>query len=89
MGLIQHIRLANSVVSILVPVYKVPEKYLIKCIESCISPTLPDIEMIIEDDGSHCVAMRKAEATLTVLHARNNQKKTTGQEISPLGRCMR
>ena len=25
MGLIQHIRLANPVVSILVPVYKVPE----------------------------------------------------------------
>jgi glycosyltransferase involved in cell wall biosynthesis len=177
MGLIQHIRLANPVVSILVPVYKVPEKYLRKCIESCISQTLPDIEMIVEDDGSpdncgtlcedyasrdykikvihkeneglsvarnkafdlargnyitfldgddylkpnacevavncaeehdaqivlfndrnffsgvtapkkDCVAMRKVEVTLAVLHTRNNQKKTTGQEISPLGRCM-
>lgn len=39
-------------VSILIPVYKVPEKYLRKCIESCIGQTLKDIEVIIVDDGS-------------------------------------
>lgn len=39
-------------VSILVPVYKVPEIYLRKCIESLINQTLKDIEIILVDDGS-------------------------------------
>lgn len=39
-------------VSILIPVYRVPEKYLRNCIESCIRQTLKDIEVIIVDDGS-------------------------------------
>lgn len=39
-------------VSVLIPVYKVPEKQLRKCIESCINQTLKDIEIVIVDDGS-------------------------------------
>ena len=39
-------------VSILVPVYKVPYKYLKRCIESLINQTLHDIEIILVDDGS-------------------------------------
>lgn len=39
-------------VSIIVPVYKVPEKYLRKCIESCITQSLKDIEIVLVDDGS-------------------------------------
>lgn len=42
----------NIKVSIIVPVYKVPEIYLRKCIESCINQTLKDIEIILVDDGS-------------------------------------
>lgn len=42
----------QPVVSILIPVYNVPERYLRKCIESCISQTLQNIEIIIVDDGS-------------------------------------
>lgn len=34
-------------VSILVPVYKVPERFLRKNIESCIHQTLNDIEIIL------------------------------------------
>ena len=39
-------------VSIIIPVYKVEEKYLRKCIESAINQTLSDIEIILVDDGS-------------------------------------
>lgn len=39
-------------ISIVVPIYKVPEKYLRQCIESCIHQTLEDIEIILVDDGS-------------------------------------
>lgn len=39
-------------VSILIPVYRVPEKYLRNCIKNCIGQTLKDIEVIIVDDGS-------------------------------------
>ena len=42
----------NIKVSIIVPVYKVPEIYLRKCIESCINQTLKEIEIILVDDGS-------------------------------------
>ena len=39
-------------VSIIVPVYKVPEIFLRQCIESCVNQTLKDIEIILVDDGS-------------------------------------
>ena len=39
-------------VSIIVPVYKVQEEYLRKCIESLINQTLQEIEIILVDDGS-------------------------------------
>ena len=39
-------------VSIVVPIYKVPEEYLRNCIESLINQTLKDIEIILVDDGS-------------------------------------
>ena len=34
-------------VSIIVPVYKVPEKYLRKCIESTMAQTLESIEILL------------------------------------------
>lgn len=45
----------NIKVSIIVPVYKVPEIYLRKCIESCINQTLKEIEIILVDDGSRII----------------------------------
>lgn len=39
-------------VSIIVPVYKVPENYLRKCIESIMAQTMKDIEILLVDDGS-------------------------------------
>lgn len=38
--------------SIIVPVYKTPEKYLRECIESLAMQTLTDIEVLLIDDGS-------------------------------------
>ena len=42
----------NPKVSIVIPIYKVPEKFLRECIESCINQTLKEIEIILVDDGS-------------------------------------
>ncbi|MEE1040516.1 MAG: glycosyltransferase family 2 protein [Lachnospiraceae bacterium] len=39
-------------VSIIVPVYKVPEGFLRKCVESCGAQTLEEIEILLVDDGS-------------------------------------
>lgn len=36
----------------MVPIYKVPEKYLRACIESLMNQTLKDIEMVLVDDGA-------------------------------------
>lgn len=44
--------MVNPKVSILVAVYKVPEKFLRQCIESCINQTMKEIEIILVDDGS-------------------------------------
>ncbi len=42
---------ANIKVSVIVPIYNV-ERYLKKCLDSCIKQTLKDIEIICVDDGS-------------------------------------
>ena len=39
-------------ISVIVPVYKVPERYLRCCIESVIGQSLKEIEIILIDDGS-------------------------------------
>ena len=41
----------ESIISIIVPVYNV-EKYLTKCLDSLLSQTLEDIEIICVNDGS-------------------------------------
>lgn len=64
-------------VSIIVPVYKVPEKYLRKCIESCITQSLKDIEIILVDDGSPdncgkiCDEYALNDKRIKVIHKKN------------------
>lgn len=64
-------------VSILIPVFKVPEKYLRRCIESCISQTLKEIEIIIVDDGSPddcgkiCDEYKNKDCRVKVIHKDN------------------
>ena len=41
----------NPTISVIVPVYKA-EKYLVRCIDSILSQTFTDFELLIIDDGS-------------------------------------
>lgn len=69
--------MAEPIVSIIVPVYKVPEQYLRKCIESTIKQTLQNIEILLIDDGSPdqcgeiCESYAKQDARIKVLHKKN------------------
>ena len=64
-------------VSIIVPVYKVPEKYLRKCIESTMAQTLESIEILLVDDGSPdncgeiCDGYEEKDSRIRVLHKKN------------------
>lgn len=64
----------QPLVSIVVPIYKVPEKYLRQCIESCIGQTLRDLEIILVDDGSPdgcgeiCDEYAKKDDRIKVIH---------------------
>ena len=68
--------LEKSLVSIIVPVYKV-EKYLSRCIESIINQTYKNIEIILVDDGSPddcpniCDEYAKADQRIIVVHKEN------------------
>lgn len=68
---------ANPKVSIIVPVYKVPEQYLRQCIESCINQTMREIEIILVDDGSPddcgkiCDEYAEMDARVRVIHKEN------------------
>lgn len=63
-------------VSIIVPVYKV-EKYLRKCVESILSQTYRDIEVILVDDGSPdscgkiCDEFALTDGRVKVIHQKN------------------
>lgn len=67
----------QPLVSIVVPIYKVPEKYLRKCIESCIYQTLKEIEIILVDDGSPdecgkiCDEYAEDDSRIKVIHKEN------------------
>lgn len=67
----------KALVSIIIPVYKVKEEYLRKCIESVINQTVKDIEIILIDDGSpdHCGAIcdeyAKIDHRIKVIHKEN------------------
>ena len=63
-------------VSVIVPVYKV-EKYIGKCIESILSQTFKDFELILVDDGSPdnsgkiCDEYAQKDARILVIHKEN------------------
>lgn len=67
----------TPMVSIIVPVYKVPEQYLRQCIESCINQTMRKIEIILVDDGSPddcgkiCDEYAKKDERVRVIHKEN------------------
>ena len=69
--------MTKPLISIIVPVYKVPEQYLRKCIESIIKQSLKDIEIILVDDGSPdncgeiCDCYEKRDDRIKVIHKEN------------------
>lgn len=62
--------------SVIVPIYKV-ENYLVRCIESVLSQTYGDFELILVDDGSPdkcpeiCDEYEKKDNRITVIHKEN------------------
>ncbi|MBR5509665.1 MAG: glycosyltransferase family 2 protein [Lachnospiraceae bacterium] len=66
----------NPLISIIVPVYKV-EKYLERCVESLLSQTYQNLELILVDDGSPdrcpeiCDAYAKKDERIRVIHQNN------------------
>lgn len=67
----------KPIISIIVPVYRVPEKYLRKCIESLRNQTFKKIEIILIDDGSPdkcgsiCDEYKKRDDRIVVIHKKN------------------
>lgn len=67
----------NPLVSIIVPIYKVPEKFLRNCIKSLIDQTLKEIEIILVDDGSPdncgqiCDEYSNNNTKIKVIHKKN------------------
>lgn len=66
----------KSLISIIVPVYKV-EEYLSRCVESLVKQTYREIEIILVDDGSPdqcpklCDFWKKQDERIRVIHKKN------------------
>lgn len=66
----------NTLISVIVPVYKA-EKYLDRCVESIVSQTYKNLEIILVDDGSPdncpqlCDAWAERDSRITVIHKEN------------------
>ncbi|MBR1404307.1 MAG: glycosyltransferase [Treponema sp.] len=66
----------NKKLSVIVPVYNV-EKYLAKCVDSILSQTFADFELILVDDGSTdsspvlCDEYAKKDRRVRVIHQKN------------------
>ena len=67
----------QPLISIIVPIYKVPEEYLRQCIQSCINQTLQNIEILLVDDGSPdncgaiCDEYAAKDERIKVIHKKN------------------
>ena len=77
-------------ISIIVPVYKV-EEYLRRCIDSILSQTYKDFELILVDDGSPdncgaiCDEYAQKDSRITVIHKENgglSSARNAGLEIA-------
>lgn len=68
--------MSEILISVIVPVYKV-EPYIRKCVESILSQTYQQIEVILVDDGSPdncgaiCDEYARADSRITVIHTEN------------------
>ena len=66
----------NSLISVIVPIYNV-EKYLDKCVESIVTQTYKNLEIILVDDGSPdrcpeiCDKWAEKDERIKVIHKKN------------------
>ena len=69
--------MTQPLVSVIVPIYKVPEQYLRKCIESIQAQILNEIEILLVDDGSPdqcgkiCDIYAGRDDRINVIHKKN------------------
>ena len=79
----------SETISVIIPVYNV-EKYLNKCVDSVISQTYKDLQIILVDDGSTdrsskiCDEYAKADTRISVIHKQNgglSSARNAGMEI--------
>ena len=68
--------MSHPLISIIVPIYNV-EDYLHRCIDSILSQTYTNIEVVLVDDGSPdlcgsiCDEYKKADKRVVVIHRAN------------------
>ena len=66
----------NPIISVIIPVYKV-EPYLCKCVDSVLTQTYADLEIILVNDGSHdncgkiCDEYAERDERVKVIHKEN------------------
>ena len=79
-----------ELISVIVPIYKV-EQYLDKCVQSIVSQTYSNLEIILVDDGSPdrcgdlCEAWAEKDSRIRVLHKKNgglSDARNAGMEIA-------
>lgn len=67
----------NPFISIIVPIYKIPESYLKKCIDSILTQKFQNIEVILVDDespdkcGEICDEYANIDSRVRVIHQKN------------------
>ena len=71
----------NEKISVIVPIYKV-EQVLKRCVDSILSQTYENLEIILVDDGSPdqcpaiCDAYAKQDARIKVVHKKNGKRES-------------
>ncbi len=83
--------LEQPLISIIVPVYKV-EKYLKRCVDSILTQTYQNMEIILVDDGSPdncgaiCDRYKKTDNRVVVIHKRNGGLSDARNTAIPLAK---